>query len=68
MTWGEVDVRDRYRRDPAFRTLVDTLYGAIRSAVYTPTEIREAAMLAQIMYEQERPRVWVEPWQARDRP
>jgi hypothetical protein len=43
---------DRYKRDPAFRTLVDTLYMQIHDANFTPTEIREAAMLAQILYEE----------------
>lgn len=45
------NVRQRYESDPAFRTLVDTLYMCIERAEFTPTEIREAAMLAQIHYE-----------------
>lgn len=43
--------QDRYHRDPMFRHLVDVLEHQIREAHYTPTEIREAAMLAQIRYE-----------------
>jgi hypothetical protein len=43
---------DRYRTDPAFRNLVDMLYLQIHEAKYTPTEVREAAMLAQILYEE----------------
>ncbi len=43
---------DRYRTDMSFRTLVDIMLHHIREAKYTPSEIREAAMLAQIMYEE----------------
>jgi len=46
---------ERYQRDPAFHALVTMLRGAIARADYTPTEIREAAMLAAIMYEMGRP-------------
>jgi hypothetical protein len=48
--------RDRYERDPHFRALVDVLYHHIEAAHFTPTEIREAAILAQIRYEERRPR------------
>ena len=47
----------RYRRDRAFATLVDTLELLIHRAEYTPTEIREAAMLAQIHHEERNPRL-----------
>lgn len=47
-------VEERYARDPHFRGLVDILEHQIRLANYTPTEIREAAMLAQIHYESTR--------------
>lgn len=43
---------DRYLEDAHFRQLVDALYGAIEQAQFTPTEIREAAMLAQIKFEE----------------
>lgn len=43
--------QERYERDPQFRTLVDTLHAAIQRCQYTPTEIREAAMLAAIHYD-----------------
>lgn len=46
---------ERYQRDPAFHVLVDMLRSAIVQATYTPTEIREAAMLACILVEMERP-------------
>ncbi len=41
---------DRYQRDVVFRHLVDALEGLIREAKMTPTEIREAAILAAIHY------------------
>lgn len=45
-------IRERYHTEAAFRMLVDTLRMTIENAQFTPTEIREAAMLAQIMYEE----------------
>lgn len=42
---------ERYKYDPLFKALVDMLHFHIKEARYTPTEIREAAMLAQIHYE-----------------
>jgi hypothetical protein len=47
-----MNVRKRYESDAHFHTLVDTLRAVIDRAEFTPTEIREAAMLAQIMYEE----------------
>ncbi len=46
----------RYRDDPQFKMLVDTMYAMIARLDYTPTEIREAAMLAQLKYEMGHPR------------
>ncbi len=45
---------ERYRTDAQFRQLVDFLYSSIDQAQFTPTEIREAAMLAHILYEERR--------------
>lgn len=45
----------RYMRDPLFRAMVDTFYHAIVKCEVTPTEVREAAMLACIRYEANRP-------------
>lgn len=46
---------DRYRRDPHFAGLVDTVYAnMLEPAHYTPTELREAVMLAAIMFEDRR--------------
>jgi len=42
---------ERYSNDPLFHDLVDSLCFAITKGDYTPTEIREAALLAQIKYE-----------------
>lgn len=47
--------RNRYHRDPMFRQLVDTLYLQIEHANYTPTELREAAILAAIMHAERQP-------------
>jgi hypothetical protein len=41
----------RYTNDAAFKLLVDTLYHQIVTHQYTPTELRDAAMLAAIHYE-----------------
>ena len=49
-------MRERYERDPLFRTMVDTLIACIERGQLTPTEAREAAMLAQILYEDRNPR------------
>lgn len=49
-------IRERYHSDPAFYSLVNALYSFIQKAEFTPTEIREAAMLAQIKYEETNPR------------
>lgn len=43
---------ERYHHDAAFRNLVDTLYMLIEQATFTPTEVREAVMLAQIKFEE----------------
>lgn len=45
---------ERYHRDALFRTMVDQLEFYVREAVFSGTEIREAAMLALIHYESTR--------------
>ena len=47
-----MNVHHRYQNDTHFHTIMDTFLALIRDAKYTPTEIREAAMLAQIIYEE----------------
>ena len=44
--------RERYRNDPAFKNLVDMMTHQILSCNYTPSEMREAAILASIRYEE----------------
>jgi hypothetical protein len=46
--------KDRYRNDPVFRNLVDVMQSLLEDNAcrqYTPTELREAVMLAASMYE-----------------
>lgn len=52
---NRLPVRDRYRRDPWFRTIVDTLLALLRRGEYTPTELREALILALTIHEWDRP-------------
>ena len=47
---------ERYQEDSVLRTMVDSLLEAMEAGHITPTETREAAMLAQIMYEDRHPR------------
>ncbi len=47
-----MDIRERYQYDVQFRHLVDMIYSLIQDAKFTPTEIRERAMLAQVMHEE----------------
>jgi hypothetical protein len=49
-------IRERYMNDTHFHALVTMMMSEIERARFTPTEIREAAMLAQIMYEETNPR------------
>ncbi len=44
--------RDRYQHDNHFRMLVDMMVSHIDQCLYTPSEMREAAILASIIYEQ----------------
>ena len=50
--WQRSSVAERYLNDPAFHQLVDMMLATIRQGQFTPTEIREAAMLAQIRFEE----------------
>jgi len=49
-------LRDRYQNDAAFHTMVDVLQGAILNMQLTPSEVREAAMLACCMIEERYPK------------
>lgn len=45
----------RYLRDAAFKYLVDSLEALIHKGTYTPTELREAIILAATHYEMHTP-------------
>lgn len=45
----------RYLKDPYFKQLVDMMESYLHLAQFTPTELREAAMLAAIKYDMESP-------------
>ena len=44
--------RDRYRNDNNFKALVDTMWAHIERCEFTPSEMREAAILASILYQE----------------
>ena len=46
--------RDRYMRDPNFRSLVDQMVSYILISESSPSEMREAAILASTIYEERR--------------
>ena len=43
--------REKYMNDPEYHRLVDMLEHFIESARFTPSELREASVLASINYE-----------------
>jgi hypothetical protein len=45
-------LRERYQGDAQFRALVDILVYHIDREQYTPSDMREASMLASIIYEE----------------
>jgi hypothetical protein len=51
--------RAKYEYDPKYHKLVDTLVNAIIATEFTPSEIREAAILACIIYEEQYVRRYV---------
>ncbi len=48
------DPRERYLYDAEFRTLVDAMLKLIESCQFTPFELRQALVLALILYEERR--------------
>lgn len=44
--------KEKYYSDPHYHQLVDVMVGMITQAKYTPSEMREAAILASIIYEE----------------
>ena len=47
--------REKYQNDPTYKSLVDALVQHIMAARVTPSEVREAALLACIIYEESKP-------------
>jgi hypothetical protein len=43
-------VRERYQTDPLFKNLVQSMLHFVHTGQYTPSELREAATLASIIY------------------
>jgi len=50
-----MDMRLRYVSDPSIRRLVDTLVSSIEQLQLTPTEMREVAVLACVIHEEQNP-------------
>lgn len=50
-----MNLDDRYRHDPVFHQLVKGMLNLIYELKTTPSEIRDAAMFAQLKYELENP-------------
>ena len=50
-SWNRTPAQDRYESDSNFHMLVDALESQIHACHYTPSELREAALLASIHYE-----------------
>lgn len=48
---SQMTVRDKYMNDPEYRSLVDMLEQFVERARFSPSELREAAVLACINYE-----------------
>ena len=44
--------RERYQNDAHFKVLVDLMVDQIHQCKYTPSELREAAIFASIIYEE----------------
>ncbi len=53
--WYQTPAQQRYRSDPTFRALTDFIYAFMdkegAGSKFTPTELREACMLAATMWE-----------------
>jgi hypothetical protein len=58
-----MDVRARYLNDPVFHHVVEFLRALLGQAQLTPSEVREAAMLACIIEEERKP---VQPFTTSD--
>ena len=47
-----ITMRERYQNDEHFKALVDMMVAHIHECNYTPSEMRHAAILASIIYEE----------------
>lgn len=54
--------RERYQNDVDYKKLVDVLCAQIHSCYFTPSELRSAAVLACILYEEMRIRPMLVPF------
>jgi len=59
-------LRDRYNIDIHFFTLVNLMVNQIHTCKYTPSEMREAAILASIIYAEQNPQVYSFPKEVLD--
>ena len=55
MHWP-VTPQDKYLHDNSFKALVDQIESMLHGAQYTPTELREAVILAAIHFDLKQPR------------
>ena len=46
--------REKYMKDPHYYQLVNMMVNEIKQCNYTPSEMREAALLASIIYEEQK--------------
>ena len=51
--------REKYYSDLSYKRLVDVFINQIINCYYTPSELREAALLASIMYEEKNTRPYI---------
>lgn len=49
--------RDRYLNDDMFKRLVDMMVAHLHQAMFTPSEMREAAIMASIIYAEQAPHI-----------
>ena len=56
MIYDKTDMRYKYQNDSKFKNLVDSMEAFIQHGDFTPSEVREASMLASIHYEMMTPR------------
>lgn len=55
--------REKYREDILYHQIVDAMVGMIEACHLTPAEMREAAVLASIIYHERHVGPWTIPYQ-----